>query len=65
MPKMKSHAGSKKRFRISANGKVIRHQAKRDHLHSHKSAEVKRQLRATKTVNTSDVKSLRHQIPYL
>jgi large subunit ribosomal protein L35 len=46
MPKMKSHKGSRKRFKISANGKLKRNQAGKKHLNSHKSGKRKRHLRA-------------------
>ncbi len=45
MPKMKSHKGSRKRFKISANGKLKRSQAGKKHLNSHKSGKRKRHLR--------------------
>lgn len=45
MPKMKTHKGSKKRFRVTANGKVKRQQAGKKHLLSHKTGKRKRQLR--------------------
>jgi len=45
MPKMKTHKASKKRFRISANGKLLRSQAGKKHLLSHKTGKRKRQLR--------------------
>ena len=45
MPKMKTHKASKKRFRISANGKVKRSHAGKKHLNSHKSGKRKRHLR--------------------
>lgn len=46
MPKMKTHKGAKKRFRISANGKLKRSQAGKKHLNSHKTGKRKRHLRA-------------------
>jgi large subunit ribosomal protein L35 len=46
MPKMKTHKGSAKRFRVSANGKLKRVQAGKKHLNSHKSGKRKRHLRA-------------------
>jgi large subunit ribosomal protein L35 len=46
MPKMKSHKGSRKRFRVTANGKLKRSQAGKKHLNSHKTGKRKRQLRA-------------------
>jgi large subunit ribosomal protein L35 len=45
MPKMKTHKGSAKRFRTSANGKLKRVQAGKKHLNSHKSGKRKRHLR--------------------
>lgn len=49
MPKMKSHKGSRKRFRVTATGKLKRRQAGKKHLLSHKSGSRKRQLRSTIT----------------
>jgi large subunit ribosomal protein L35 len=46
MPKMKTHKGAKKRFRVSANGKLKRSQAGKKHLNSHKTGKRKRHLRA-------------------
>jgi large subunit ribosomal protein L35 len=46
MPKIKIHKASKKRFRISANGKLKRSQAGKKHLNSPKSGKRKRHLRA-------------------
>lgn len=45
MPKMKTHKGSKKRFKITATGKLKRRQAGKRHLNSHKSGARKRHLR--------------------
>ena len=45
MPKMKTHKASRKRFRITANGKLKRSQAGKKHLNSHKSGKRKRHLR--------------------
>ena len=45
MPKMKTHKGSKKRFKITATGKLKRRQAGKKHLNSPKSGKRKRHLR--------------------
>jgi len=45
MPKMKTHKASRKRFRITANGKILRSQAGKKHLNSHKTGKRKRHLR--------------------
>jgi large subunit ribosomal protein L35 len=45
MPKQKTHKASRKRFRVSASGKLKRSQAGKKHLNSHKTGKRKRQLR--------------------
>ena len=45
MPKLKTHKASKKRFRVTASGKLKRSQAGKKHLLSHKTGKRKRQLR--------------------
>lgn len=45
MPKLKTHKGMKKRFKITASGKVKHKKAFRGHKLQHKSAKRKRQLR--------------------
>ena len=45
MPKMKTHKASKKRFRVTATGKLKRTAAGKKHLNSSKSGKRKRQLR--------------------
>jgi len=45
MPKMKTHKASKKRFRVTATGKLKRSQAGKKHLLSHKTGKRKRHLR--------------------
>jgi large subunit ribosomal protein L35 len=45
MPKMKTHKASRKRFKVSAKGKLKRAQAGKKHLNSPKAAKRKRQLR--------------------
>jgi large subunit ribosomal protein L35 len=50
MPKQKSHKAARKRFRITGTGKVLRKQAGKRHLQSHKSGRRKRQLRGTVVV---------------
>jgi large subunit ribosomal protein L35 len=44
MPKMKTHSGSKKRFRVTGTGKLMRRRANRNHLLEHKSSQRTRRL---------------------
>jgi large subunit ribosomal protein L35 len=46
MPKQKTHKASKKRFRVTATGKLKRSQAGKKHLNSPKTGKRKRHLRA-------------------
>ena len=50
MPKMKTHKGMKKRFKVTATGKVRHKKAFRGHKLSHKGAKRRRQLRIDGTV---------------
>ena len=45
MPKMKTHTGAKKRFRVTAKGKLARRQAGKKHLNGPKTGKRKRHLR--------------------
>jgi large subunit ribosomal protein L35 len=47
MPKQKTHKGAKKRFRVTANGKVKHRRAGTSHLQVRLSAKRKRNLRGT------------------
>jgi large subunit ribosomal protein L35 len=44
MPKMKTHSGAKKRFKVTAKGKVIGRHAMTSHILGKKSAKRKRRL---------------------
>ena len=48
MPKLKTHKGMKKRFKISATGKVQHKRCGSSHLMSHKSGKRVRRLRKAK-----------------
>ncbi len=52
MPKMKTHKGAKKRFSLTASGRVRRLRANKSHILTKKSAKRKRRLRRPTTVDT-------------
>ena len=64
MPKMKSHSGAKKRFKITAKGHVKHKQAHKSHLLTHESSKGKRNLRGTKLVHKSNEAQIRQLLPY-
>ena len=51
MPKMKTHKGVKKRFRLTASGKAKHRQAGTSHLAARMSHKRKRNLRGTKVLS--------------
>jgi large subunit ribosomal protein L35 len=53
MPKLKTHKGMKKRFKVSATGKVSHKRAGSSHLNSHKSGKRIRRLRKASTLSVS------------
>jgi large subunit ribosomal protein L35 len=59
MPKMKPHSGSKKRFRITGTGKVMRRQAGRNHLLEHKSSRRTRRLFDEVPLSSADTKRVK------
>ena len=44
MPKMKTHSGAKKTFRVTGTGKIMHERAGKRHLLEHKSLRVTRRL---------------------
>ncbi len=63
MPKMKTHSGAAKRFRVTAGG-VKRGQSHRSHILTKKSTKRKRHLRSPAMLHASDVASARRMMPY-
>jgi len=59
MPKMKSDSGAKKRFKITASGKIKRHKAYKSHILTSKSRKRKRKLRQATLVSKSDTKRVK------
>jgi large subunit ribosomal protein L35 len=59
MPKMKTHSGAGKRFRLTGTGKVMRRRANRNHMFEHKSSRLTRRLYDEVTLAPSDVKEIK------
>jgi large subunit ribosomal protein L35 len=55
MPKMKTHSGAKKRFKVTANGKVRARHAMKSHILTKKNAKRKRRLGRPMLVDQADV----------
>jgi large subunit ribosomal protein L35 len=54
MPKVKTHSGAKKRFKLTPRGKVRARHAMRSHILQKKSAKRKRRLAAPKILSEPD-----------
>lgn len=65
MPKMKTHRGAAKRFRVTASGLLKRKQRLMSHKLTKKSAKRKRQLGQNTYVTPADAPGIKRLIPYL
>jgi len=59
MPKMKTHTGTAKRFRVTGSGKIMRRRANRAHYNEHKSSRVTRRLYNEVPVAPGDVRAIK------
>ena len=59
MPKMKTHSGAKKRFRVTGTGKVMREQAGGRHLLEHKSSKKMRSISGDLELSKPDTKKIK------
>ena len=59
MPKMKTHTGTAKRFRVTGSGKIMRRRANRAHYNEHKSSRITRRLYNEVPVAPADVRAIK------
>ncbi len=59
MPKMKTHSGAAKRFKLTGTGKVMRQRANRRHLLEHKSSRITRRLAGVVEVDKTNVREIK------
>jgi large subunit ribosomal protein L35 len=59
MPKMKTHTGSTKRFKVTGSGKVLHRRANRNHLLEHKPSTRTRRLAGEAEMAQPDRKRVR------
>jgi large subunit ribosomal protein L35 len=59
MPKMKTHSGAAKRFKVTGSGKIMRLRANRAHLLEHKSSRRTRRLDGEVPMAKADVREIR------
>jgi large subunit ribosomal protein L35 len=64
MPKIKTHSGAKKRFRLTKTGKVKRAHANKNHILNKKTTKRKRGLRQGTYADVTNAATLRRMILY-
>lgn len=64
MPKIKTHSGAKKRFKLTKTGKVKRAHAFKSHILNKKNTKRKRNLRKVVTADVTNVAKIKKMIPY-
>ncbi|MBA3431214.1 MAG: 50S ribosomal protein L35 [Actinobacteria bacterium] len=62
MPKMKSHRGAAKRFKVSPTGKIRRRRANANHILGKKASKRKRRLKSPGLVSSHDAHSVRRTL---
>jgi large subunit ribosomal protein L35 len=64
MPKLKTHKGAAKRFRLTATGKIKRGHSHARHILTKKTTKRKRQLDVDSIVSDGDQKRVEAMLPY-
>jgi large subunit ribosomal protein L35 len=65
MPKLKTHRGAAKRFKVTGTGKLKRSKAYKSHILTKKSAKRKRNLRQAGIVDSTNEKQIKKLLPYI
>ena len=64
MPKIKTHSGAKKRFKVTATGKIKHAHVGRRHILTKKNTKRLRQLRKEGFTDSTNVAQVKRLIPY-
>jgi large subunit ribosomal protein L35 len=64
MPKMKTKSSAKKRFKVTATGKVVAGQAGKRHGMIKRTTKFIRSARGTTTLSPADAKIVKSYMPY-
>jgi large subunit ribosomal protein L35 len=65
MPKIKTHSGAAKRFKLTKSGKVKRAHAYKNHILTKKSTKRKRGLRKGTYADKTNAPTLKRLLPYM
>jgi large subunit ribosomal protein L35 len=64
MPKMKTHKGASKRFKLTKSGRIKRAHAFKNHILAKKTTKRKRSLRKTTGLDKTNEANVRAMLPY-
>jgi large subunit ribosomal protein L35 len=64
MPKLKTHKGAQKRFKITGKKKIVHNKAYKSHLLTKKSAKRKRNLGKKDLIKDPDRNRVKRMLPY-
>lgn len=64
MPKLKTHRGARKRFKLTASGKIKRGHSHARHILTKKTTKRKRKLDQSDLVSRSDLSKVKKMLPY-
>ena len=65
MPKLKTNRGAKKRFRVTATGKIKRPKCNRRHILTSKAKKMKRQLKSPSYVSSANMRNIKKLLPHI
>ncbi|MCL4536767.1 MAG: 50S ribosomal protein L35 [Nitrospirae bacterium] len=65
MPKLKTHRGAAKRFKVTGSGKIKRYRANKSHLLTGKPAKRMRSLRKSDLVPEVQQENIKKLLPYM
>ncbi len=64
MPKLKTHKGAAKRFKVTGTGKIKKRSAYKSHLLTGKSSKRTRALRKANLVSDAEYDNIKSLLPY-
>ena len=64
MPKMKTHKGAKRRFKVTGSGKIMQMQGMKSHFRRRKAKRVKQQLDKMHEVHKTNERHIKVALPY-
>jgi large subunit ribosomal protein L35 len=62
---MKTHRAGAKRYKVTANGKILRRKAGKSHLLTHKSPSQKRRISGMTEASQSNIDKIMLELPYI